>query len=422
MIRSITLLGSSSGRNAGDAALVSAIMDSLDKVLGEKLLYEIPTIKPDFVKREYAHNVRALSILPWNLSVKMLGLPTYRSVLRTDLSLIFDAVLFDRALYNPLFNFLSSFYLMLPAAKKRGKRLGCYNCGLGPVTTKTGRKMLRELLENMDFITVRDEGSFRLLEELGVENPNRLLTADAALNAPSSPDDRVQQIIRSAGLNPGDEILGININSYIDTWAGTGRQSIGKEKFLAIYSESLNRVAEKLQVPLLLIATQHNDISITRELLSRVRSKAPVAMLDNRSLTHVDVKGVMRSLALLFAMRLHAAILASSELTPIAGLAYQPKVAFYFEMLGLKSQCHSFNDFNVQYLTDAILQGWEERKKIGQTLAAEIPLLQHKAYNGALLVAALHRGEDIGRTIAGLQDKSARSAEPVSQRSVSGLG
>ncbi|MBD3337282.1 MAG: hypothetical protein GF355_17355, partial [Candidatus Eisenbacteria bacterium] len=181
MLKSITLLGSSSGRNAGDAALLSGIMEGVDRACGTRLLYEIPTINPGFIRRTYPHRVRPVGMLPWNLSIKMLGLPTYRSILRTDLTLIFDAILFDRALWNPLFNFLSTLHLLLPAARRRGGRMGFYNVGTGPVTTPAGRRMLRRLSETMDFITVRDQESLEILHEIGVRHPRMLLTADAAL-------------------------------------------------------------------------------------------------------------------------------------------------------------------------------------------------------------------------------------------------
>ncbi|RIK99934.1 MAG: hypothetical protein DCC75_14225, partial [Proteobacteria bacterium] len=169
-INSITLLGSSSGRNAGDAALISGIMDSIDAALGKRVLYEIPTIKPEFILNNYKNNVKPISMLPWHLSVKMLGLPTYQSIMRTDLTLVFDAILFDRSLYNPLFNYLSTLYVLLPRAKRRGKRLGCYNVSAGPVSTESGRMMLKSVCEVMDFITVRDQASFDLLNSLGVSN------------------------------------------------------------------------------------------------------------------------------------------------------------------------------------------------------------------------------------------------------------
>ncbi len=406
MINSITLLGSSSGRNAGDAALVSAIMDSVDRELKQRVLYEIPTPKPEFVRAEYPHNVKPLSIMPWNLSVKMLGLPTYKSVMRTDLSLIFDAVLFDRSLYNPLFNFLSSFYLMLPRAKRKGKKLGLYNCGLGPVTSAAGRKMLRELLEQVDFITLRDEGALGILEEIGVKNPRRLLTADAALNAPSAPPERAREILESVGLKSGEDILGININCYLDSWAGLKRSPLSEEEFLNIFADGINRFLEKTIVPVLFVCTQHSDIAVSEKLKSRIKSRERVALVHNRSMTHIETKGVMRELSMLVAMRLHAQILASAELTPVVGLIYQPKVRYYFEMLGATEHSYSFENYNANMLCEAVSKGWAERRAMRQHLTQRIPELQAKAYNGAKLVGALSRGEDIDKLITELQQEN----------------
>ncbi|HQH28422.1 MAG TPA: polysaccharide pyruvyl transferase family protein, partial [Oligoflexia bacterium] len=265
MLKSITLLGSSSGRNAGDAALLSAIMDSVDRSCGTRLLYEIPTIKPGFIRNNYNNRVQPISMLPWHASVKMFGVPTCRSIMRTDLSLIFDAILFDRALYNPLFNFLSTLYLLLPRAKRRGKKIACFNVGTGPVTTPAGQRMLRELAEIMEFITVRDQSSLDILKDIGVKNERLILTADAALNVAPCDEERIRQIFSQLKLNPEQEILGININSYIDTWAGPDHQPMGKAKFLTEYAAALSRAARKLHVPLLFVCSQHNDVAITKE-------------------------------------------------------------------------------------------------------------------------------------------------------------
>ena len=98
MIDSVTLLGSASGQNAGDAALLGAIMDACDEACDSKLLYEIPTTNPNFIYQSYRNLVRAVSVMPWNLSLRLAGLPTHLSLGRTDLGLVFDATLFDRAL------------------------------------------------------------------------------------------------------------------------------------------------------------------------------------------------------------------------------------------------------------------------------------------------------------------------------------
>ena len=146
VIDRVALLGSSSGRNAGDAALIDGISKAVDESTGRTLTYEVPTIKPSYIRDNYPDNVKAVPMLPWNASIKMLGLPTYSVVKRANCTLIFDAILFDRALYNPLFNFMSTLHLMLPRIKRSSDGLmGFYNVGTGPIGTERGARMLREL-------------------------------------------------------------------------------------------------------------------------------------------------------------------------------------------------------------------------------------------------------------------------------------
>ena len=394
-IDSLTLLGSSSGRNAGDAALMSGLMDTVDEACGERLRYEIPTINTGFVKRSYANRVQPVGMMPWNLSVKMLGIPTYRSVMRTDLTLLFDAILFDRSLYNPLFNFLSTLRLLLPRARKRGKRMACFNVGAGPVDSKAGRDMLRDVAELMDFITVRDRESFDILRDIGVTNPRILLAADAAVNVNPCGEDRVDAILRELGLDGEREILAVNINQYLDTWARPRREPMGKERFLGVYAHAINRVADETGASVLLVTTQHHDVAITRELMARIDRAPAMALLANTEYSHYEIKGVLGRASLLFAMRLHASILGSSALTPVIGLAYQPKVDFYFNSLGLPEYSLPFEAFSEEGLTAHIRKAWEERGQIGDRLKVRIPELQREARKAARLVAAMRRGEDM---------------------------
>ena len=395
MLNSITLLGSSSGRNAGDAALMSGIMDSVDQACGARLRYDIPTIKPGFVRGNYKNDVRPVGMMPWDLSLKMLGLPTYSSIMRTDLSLVFDAPLFDRSLYNPLFNFLWTLHQFLPRARRKGKLVGCYNVGTGPVSLAAGRRKLRELLECMDFITVRDQGSYDLLRDIGVKNPRVLLTADAALNCYACPDARAREILAAKGVSDPSAALAININQYIDTWAGHGKESMGRERFLQIYAEALNRVGEQTGAPLVYVCTQHHDVDITRDLMSRVKKARSQALVTNVEYSHYEVKGVLAQVGMLYAMRLHALILASAGHTPVAGIAYQPKCRFYLDVLGIPERILGFEDYTPDSLSAHILEAWRNRKAIRAQLDSVIPGLQAKANRPAQLIADLRAGQSI---------------------------
>ena len=129
--------------------------------------------------------------------------------------------------------------------------------------------------------------------------------------------------------------------------------------------------------------------------MARVTRAKHVAHVGNINHSHYDVKGVLGRSALLFAMRLHASILGSSAMAPVVGLAYQPKVDFYFNSLGLGEYSLGFDAFTPDGLTAHLRRGWEHRAEIGQRLQQRIPELQHEARKAAELVACIRRGEDV---------------------------
>lgn len=390
MIEKVCLLGSSAGRNAGDAALLSGIMEAIDTRLNRKLLYLIPSLYPDFVNRTYRqNNVKAVNVMPWTGSLKLMGYPTYRAVTQADLSLVFDAVLFDRALFNPMFNFLSSLAYLLPAAKKAGRKVGLYNCGVGPITTSLGERMLKKVCDSCDFITVREEGSAEVLSRIGVPDHRFIVTADAALNAPGQSDWEINGIFRQIGLDPNKEILAININKYLNSWSDQKNAKLSVSEFLDLMAESINRFGSLVDVPVLLVSTYHGDISLTQELASRLKLSQKVVVVDNKEFDHYQIKGLLAKVSMLFAMRLHAMILASSSCTPIAGLAYQPKVKHYFEQLGIGLSCTDFENFTADRLYHFLLMNWQRRQDTRVILEREIPRLQNKARIAADCVADL---------------------------------
>jgi len=390
--RTITLLGSSSGRNAGDAALIAAIMDGVDAACGRKLRYEIPTINPKYIRNMYPNDSVPVGMMPWQGALRMLGLPTLNSVRRADAVLVFDACLFDRSLYNPMFNFMSSIRLLAPQAKKRGIPFIGFNMGLGPVYTDAGKKMLREVIDLMDFITVRDQGSLDLLHEVGAKNPKVRLAADAALNAPSWTPEQVAPIFERAGIKIDEPKLCINVNRYIDSWASAEGGSIGKENFVKVYRDALVRFTGEVKVPVVFVTTQHHDIEITQALIDALPESVRRVRVDNREIGHAGVKGVFRHCDLLCGMRLHSLILASSELTPVVGITYKPKVDYYFSQLERPGDTLSFKDFSAGALGGLLLRGWAEKENIRSGLERMMPVLKARAAWSAELIAGLDQG------------------------------
>ena len=96
-------------------------------------------------------------------------------------------------------------------------------------------------------------------------------------------------------------------------------------------------------------------------------------------------------------LRLHSQILASSELTPIVGLAFQSKVLHYYRALGLEKNCLSFDNFTEKGLAEHILSGWHNRQQTKEVLNRKVPELQARALIAPQVIAAMHRGQRIDR-------------------------
>ncbi len=63
-MKKITVLGSNSGRNAGDAAILSSIISEISSLLPD-VQFEVPTTHPDYILSEYPQSmVKPVSVMP----------------------------------------------------------------------------------------------------------------------------------------------------------------------------------------------------------------------------------------------------------------------------------------------------------------------------------------------------------------------
>ena len=268
--KSITVLGNYSGRNAGDAAILAGIFSDISELLPD-ITFEIPTINTKFISENYSnYSVKPIGLMPWNFSIKMLGLPTLLSIYRTDLTIITDAILFDRKLFNPLFNYLSTLAVLIPLAKKMGKIIILYNVSLGPANTKIGKKLLKYILNQSDYIILRDVDSLNLLRSLNVVHPRIHLSADSALNNKPASNERVNEIMEKEEITKNKKLIGFNINSYIDAFIRDNKKRLSRTEFTNIIAEVSDRLIEELDVEIVFVITQHMDVRIANEAIGKI--------------------------------------------------------------------------------------------------------------------------------------------------------
>ncbi|MEI6972439.1 MAG: polysaccharide pyruvyl transferase family protein [bacterium] len=372
-MKRICVIGNFSGRNAGDAAILGCLLEDVSRLYPD-VEYDIPTINPGFVRRHYSeHRIRPVPMLPWNLSAKIFGLPVFRSVLRSDLVLVTDAILFDLHLFNPLFNYLSTMALVLPMARSRGIPVVLYNVSLGPITSRAGRVCMNRVLRSSSRIVVRDRESTEMLQRLGLEHGPIDLGADCALCTRPSDAARIDEISKAAGISwAGRGTVSFNVNSYLDVFVRQGGKRFARRHFAELMAATVDRTINELNVNALFVMTQPMDTGINDEVLALVRRRDAVRLVTNRECTYRDIAGLFSRVSLHVGMRTHSLILASSVGTPIIGIIATPKNRGFMRSIGQDARMVEFQDLTADRLFNLISESWQNRQAISAHVASEV--------------------------------------------------
>lgn len=382
-MKRVCVIGNFSGRNAGDAAILGGVLHDMDARYNG-LTYDVPTINTDFVRRSYTeHNVVPLGMMPWNLSVKIAGLPVVRSILRSDLVLVTDAILFDLKLFNPLFNYLSTMAFVLPLAKRRNIPVVLYNVSLGPVTTKAGAWCMRRVIDAADQIIVRDPPSINLLNQVDREEREAVLGADCALNVVPSDAERVAQIGRERGFDASQPYVTFNVNSYLDVFVRGERQAIDRADYCKLMGRVIDRTRAELGVATVMVCTQPMDLGIVNEVLDNVADREKVPLVTNRDYRYQDIAGVLGRARIHTGMRTHSLILATASATPVIGIIATPKNRGYMMSIKQDAQMMEFPQMTEDSMMDLVKHTWERREALQSELKEIVAVEKAKAAQSA---------------------------------------
>lgn len=217
-----------------------------------------------------------------------------------------------------------AYYLgVVKMARLQKKPVFFYGQGIGPVRTRLGRLLMRHVVNQVDFITVRDEDSRDELARLGIRKPPVRVTADPALGLDIRAADagRGWQRLASAGVVSGRPVAGVSVRNWIGSSA---------------YLDTVARVADDLcregwQV---LLVPMHYpaDLEPSREVLRRMRSKG---FLFDQPCSYLDLLDVFTTFDFILGMRLHFLIFGALFNLPLAGIAYDPKINHFLKRMDL---------------------------------------------------------------------------------------
>ena len=239
------------------------------------------------------------------------------------------------SLKSPLYYLFLMFF-----AQKKGVKTVAYAQGIGPIKTPLIKWLTKQILQKCDRISVRDEGSAKLLQQW---NLKYIIAADPVWALPS-------KINRQVNLLPPPRIA-VNLRSHPE---------LTSER-LNLLSQVLIELQQQTQANLIFIPLQKSqDLAICEQVSQKLPSNQQIIYLENPQ----ELKGIWSQMDMTIGMRLHSIIMAASEQCPCFALSYDPKVTNLMTQVGIEGYELSKFTSQVSEITQEILYIYYNKVKL----------------------------------------------------------
>ncbi len=361
----ITLCGAYGLRNAGDEAILEAILSEIRDVDPD-----IPVCVLSRIPKEARLHHRVQTCYTFNVLSFMRHVAGSRIYINGGGTLIQD-ITSNRSLL---------FYLStIRIAKRLGAKVFMYGCGVGPILREKNQRRVGKVLNRcVDAITLREDHSLTELTNLGVNPAKIFLSADPALILPAAPEEEIDSIFLSHGIPLDGSYMSITVRP----WPGF-TQKIGFFAQAADYAYKTYGLT-----PVFIPIVPASDLKALGQVCEQM--SAPYYVLHDLN-SSAAIIGCFSRMSVILSMRLHSLVFAASQDKPLIGIAYDPKVQAVMSYIGqpLVEQLDALNADSLPRLIDEAMAGHFHTEENAHCHQELLPL-EHK--NREVLADLLRQG------------------------------
>ena len=246
-----------------------------------------------------------------------------------------------------------------------------YAQGIGPVNKQINKKLIKWILNKVDLITVRDNPSKELLENLGVVKPSIYVNSDPVfllkkknINNIIDSHPFIQELINSDNR----PLIGVSVREYKSNGSDSKR----------IFAQAADYLIENYQAKIIFLPLKFDeDVHISEKILSLMKNKAEVLKIK---LEPEELLSVLSRLFLVVGVRLHSIIFSSMANIPFIAFNYDPKVKYFVEDLGLSEVLLETGEgISLKNIQKKIEYIRENNDKIKDILLEKVNNLEEKA-------------------------------------------
>jgi polysaccharide pyruvyl transferase WcaK-like protein len=388
MKKTLCVLGSNSGQNLGDVAILYSLIRNILRLKPETV-FHVPAHSNHYILRKFtSDSVHWVPLKRHTLSLIRFGV--FHSILKSDIVLITDGIIFDVKLFNPNFNWLLSLIVVIPFARLFKRRVVGLLVEIGPLYSPFGRFLARIVCNLCDELLVREPASVATLANIGVHRPAVSVYADAAFVVESVPPARAKEVLAGVGFTNEQAIVGFNVNTYFDRWLSPAERILDHARFTREIAAAMDLVIEKRGARVVIVITQSNDRVMADALLAKSRHAEEISLIDCSHYTPEELQLIIGQLRVLAGMRLHSLIFACAMNTPCIGLVYSPRVRNLMALMENESCQLELHEVERESLLTKIDYCLDNEDQIRARLRLRAQMMKGKALNGFEAFSSRH--------------------------------
>ena len=234
-----------------------------------------------------------------------------------------------------------------------------WSVGAQALQFSASERRVRETLERVDVVTVRDPESAQSLRDLG-------LARDVVVTADPVPAYAVPF------RTPPPENERPHVVVAMRHWADEGDRPDGFDRFAEAVATGLDALVGSLDAEVTFIPLRARPGDDDRRAGAAVaaRMDAPATVADDPEPTAASTIRHLQRADVVVSMRLHGAVLASALGVPTVGLSYAPKVASYMRQIGMEDYCRDLDEVEPGWLVERVGAAHDRRADLRRDLLA----------------------------------------------------
>jgi len=394
-LKKVAIMGYYGYGDVGDEAILNGIISLLLPLKIDAIVF---SHNPEYTKLKHSvkstqslftegkSGIRYLNFIHSIISMIPVLLNNVITISKTDLLILGGGGIIQDGYKGGKIKLLK--HLFYPfVAKMLKKKVMILSVGVGPLNSEVCKCLTKTIFNEADMVTVRDDESKALLEEIGIRNV--IVVPDPALFISIK---KSRDILNENQVPPKRPILGICVHGWINGYREGNNVQRSKTKELV---SALNLITKKYDATLVFIPTagmkdKKGIDPLAKELSSNLSKKA---FIIPGELSPNEIMGIFSNIDTIISMRLHAIILSSKVFTPSIGIITDKKMSNFMKMIKKEEYSIPLSRLTPKSLSGIFDKILLNNQTIKKELKRDINKLEIKAARNREFINKLVEGE-----------------------------